>query len=133
MSNVSKDNMSMDSNGFHPGSLAVSGNEREWVATRINQALNRFELILSILEELSALDMPAAGDADLRHGCERALTSMLAEVASIEPTEPSSGPPGPEERIAKAWLENRESCQLIDQERLEYLWLFIDGLLPPAF
>lgn len=112
-----------------PGAAAAA---REEVAQRINEAMSRFDLVLGILEELSKDVIPAASDSDIRHGYERALTSMLAEVAALTPAPRSSEPPGPEERKAKTRLDDERPARLIDPDRLHIFWSLVHRLLPEA-
>lgn len=103
---------------------------REAVARRINEVMSRFSLILEILEEISKEMVPLAGDSDIRHGCERALTSMLSRVASLDSASPSGAPAGPEEVRAKSWLDGERPARLIDPDRLHGFWSLIHSRLP---
>jgi hypothetical protein len=87
-------------------------------------------LILRLLEILNEPLIPFPGDADLRNGCERAMTSILSSLAGMEPAGPSSVPPGREEKALKARLNAERLSRLIDGDRLECLWAFIVRLLP---
>ena len=104
--------------------------EREDVARRINESMERFGLILSILKTLSLSVIPAIGDWDLRHGCERALTGILASVSMIPPADPDAGPPGIEECKANGWLAGNQPLTLLDPDKLSMLASLINGLLP---
>lgn len=101
---------------------------REEVARSINQVMERFPLILEILEELSRSHAP--GDEEIRHGCQRAITAMLGALAQINPSEPSSTPMGKEEAAAKTWLAGRMPHSLIDPDQLACFDSFIECLLP---
>ena len=105
----------------------------EEVAREINRAMERFPLILENLEELSKSLVPAPGDAEIRHGCERAITAILAALAKIDPPigMPSAIPAGSEEQIARTWLLGDLPGQLVDPARFACLNDFIDRLLPP--
>ena len=96
----------------------------------INRALTRFPLILRTLAELGDARLPFPGDEDIRHGCERALTSMLSELARI-PAAPA-GKPSKAEETARAWLQSPESRQWIDADKLERMQQFIDAILSPS-
>lgn len=104
----------------------------EEVAREINRAMERFPLILENLEELSKSLLPAPGDAEIRHGCERAITAILAALAKIDPpiAMPSPMPEGFEEQIARAWLLGELPGRLVDPARFARLSDFIDRLLP---
>lgn len=104
--------------------------EREDVARRINESMERFGLILSILKTLSLSVVPAIGDSDLRHACERALTSILASVSMIPPAGEDGGPPGVEECGVNAWLAGNQPLTLLDPDKLSMLASLIDQLLP---
>lgn len=101
---------------------------REQVAARINYAMTRFPLILEILDELSGSGCP--GDDELRHGCERCITMMLATLAAIEPACPSHEGPQRQEQVALSWLLGQKPRVLIDHVRLDRLDQFIRRLLP---
>lgn len=103
---------------------------REAIARRINEAMGRFGLILEILEQISGEMIPLAGDSDIRHGCERALTSMLSKVAAVDSASPSGAPAGPEEMRAKSWLDGEKPTRLIDPDRLHGFWSLIHSRLP---
>ena len=105
--------------------------EREDVARRINDSMERFGLILSILKTLSLSVIPAIGDSDLRRGCERALTGIIASVSMIPPAESNAEPPGIQERKATGWFAGNQSLTLLDPDKLSMLDLLIDQLLPP--
>lgn len=92
--------------------------------------MSRFSLIVQILGELGKTDVPNAGDSDIRHGCERALTSILSELARIEIA--PSGKFSKTEETAQAWLHGKEARQLIDADILQRMQIFIDFILSPA-
>lgn len=103
---------------------------RKQSAENINRAMSRFSLIVQILGELGEAHFPYPGDSDIRHGCERALTSILFELARIEIA--PSGKPSKAEEIAQAWLHSSEARQLIDADILQRMQIFIDFILSPA-
>lgn len=90
----------------------------------------RFPLIISILSELSRARFPFPGDADICHGCERALTGILSELARIEPAPP--GKSCKAEEAAQAWLQNPDATRLIDADKLQRIQQFIDCTLNSA-
>ncbi len=130
MSTARKGSLPQAFGSLPPGLPEAPISGREEVARRINEALARFDLILSLLETLNKPLIPSPGDSDLRNGCERAMTSILSALAGIEPAAPSSAPPGREEQLAKARLNGEKPYRLIDADRLTRLWSFVDRLLP---
>ncbi len=103
---------------------------RKHSAEEINRAMARFPLILQILGELGRTPLPFPGDGDIRHGCERALTSMLSELAHIH-TAPE-GKSSKTEETAQAWLQVPAARLLIDADKLERMQQFIDAILNPS-
>lgn len=113
-----------------PVSPPSTSNLRKHSAEEINRAMARFPLLIRILGELNRDSVPFPGDSDIRHGCERALTSMLSELARIE-----TAPPGKlskAEETAQQWLQNPDASGLIDADKLQRMQLFIDCILNPA-
>jgi hypothetical protein len=100
---------------------------RQEAAEKINLAMTRFPLILKILRELSESEVPASGDGDIRHGCERALTAILVEIARLDYAAP--GRPSPAELTARNWLNSADATEFIDSEVLQRIELFIDCVL----
>lgn len=100
---------------------------RKHSAEAINRAMTRFPLIVEILGELGKAGIPFPGDEDIRHGCERALTAMLVELARIEPAPP--GKNGRTEEIARNWLHAKEVERLINADQLQRIQQFIDRIL----
>ncbi len=103
---------------------------RKHSADGINQAMARFPLIVQILAELRRAQMPYPGDEDIRHGCERALTAMLCDLARIENA--PAGKPSKAEETAQNWLHNPAAGELIDADKLQRLQQFIDSILNTA-
>ena len=103
---------------------------RKHAAEEINRAMGRFPLILQILGEIGRTQLPFPGDDDIRHGCERALTSMLSELARI-PKAPA-GKSSKAEEIAQGWLQAPASHPFIDADKLERMQQFIDAILDPS-
>ncbi len=103
---------------------------RKHSAEEINRAMARFPLILRILGELRNAQLPFPGDSDIRHGCERALTSLLSELAYI-PKAPV-GKSSKAEETAQAWLQNPAANELINADVLERMQQFIDAILNPS-
>lgn len=93
----------------------------------INRVMTRFSLIVEILSELSKAQVPFPGDDDLRHGCDRTLTTMLSELARIEPAPP--GKSSKAEEQARSWLKEQKVVRLIDADKLLRIQQFIDRVL----
>ncbi len=100
---------------------------RKHSAEEINRAMARFPLLIRILAELNQDQIPLPGDADIRHGCERALTAMLSELSRIESA--PSGKSSKAEEAAHNWLQNPDTSKLIDADKLVRIQLFIDRIL----
>ncbi len=103
---------------------------RKHSAEEINRAMARFPLILRTLGELGNAQFPFPGDDDIRHGCERALTSILSELAYIRKA--PAGKSSKAEETAKAWLQDPEASELINADILERMQQFVDAILSPA-
>ncbi len=102
-------------------------NSRLDAAERINHAMARFPLVLRILGELAESGLPLPGDEDIRHGCERALTRILADLSRIAPA--ATGKPSSAEDAATSWLDDPAARRLIDADRLERIQQLIDAAL----
>lgn len=102
---------------------------REHSAEAVNRAMARFPLIVEILAELSRARIPFPGDDDLRHGCHRTLTTMLAELAKIDPA--PAGKPSKTEKIVHGLLKGDEVVRLIDADKLQRIQQFIERILGP--
>ena len=113
----------------HPVSFSPQ-KTRKHSAEEINRALARFPFLVQILRELGHSQVPLPGDDDIRHGCERALTAMLCELARIDPA--PAGKPSKAEETAQAWLCSPGVRGLIDADKLERMQLFIDCILNPS-
>lgn len=100
---------------------------RKQSAEEINRAMTRFPLIIEILGELRNSGFPFPGDEDLRRGCERAVTSMLVELARIEPAPP--GKPSPPEETALNWLNESPADHLVNADQLQRMQQFIERIL----
>ena len=93
----------------------------------INRAMTRFPMIVGIFEELGHAEVPYPGDDDIRHGCERALTAMLVELARIEPAPP--GKSSKSEETATNWLQGKSVDHLINADQLQRIQQFIERIL----
>lgn len=97
-------------------------------AEQINHAMTRFPLVLQILGDLAKSNAPFPGDDDIRHGCERALTRILSDLARIDPA--PVGTSSKAEEIARSWLHDPQALKLADADRLERIQQLIDSILP---
>ncbi len=107
--------------------LSPDTKTRKHSADAINRAMARFPLIVEILGQLSEAQVPFPGDDDLHHGCDRTLTTMLAELARVEPAPP--GKSSKAEENARGWLKGDKTVRLIDADKLERIQQFIDRVL----
>lgn len=103
---------------------------RKKSAEEINRALARFPLIVQILGDLGKAPVPFPGDGDIRHGCGRALTAMLAELSHIQRA--PSGKSCKAEETAQSWLNSSDTRELIDADILQRMQQFIDCILNSA-
>ena len=103
---------------------------RKQSAEEINRVMSRFPFLVDILGELGAAQVPYPGDEDIRHGCERALTTMLAELSRIKSAPP--GKSGATEELAQSWLHHPKASHLIDADKLQRIQQFIDSILNSA-
>lgn len=115
--------MSLDPATLPPRSL------RSDAVEKINHAMARFPLVLRILGELAESRCPLPGDDDIRHGCERALTRILSDLARIPPA--LLGEDVPDEATITGWLPHEGAHHLIDADRLERIQQLIDSILTP--
>jgi hypothetical protein len=100
---------------------------RKQSTEEINRAMSRFPLIVEILGQLDKSEVPLPGDNDIRHGCQRALTAIMVELARIEPA--ASGKPSKSEAAALELLNEEESRRLIDADQLQRMQQFIERVL----
>ncbi len=91
---------------------------------KIEEAITRFPLIVRTLADLEDTAVPYPGDADIRHGCERALTSMLSELARINREDGAS--PGGDSALE--WLHGPAARRLVDADKLERMEQLIDAI-----
>ncbi len=98
-------------------------------AEAINDAMALFPLIAQMLRQLSEIHLPHPGNEDLRHGCERALTRILSELARIE-TAPL-GVLSEAETKARNWLADDREHEFVDADILQRIQIFIDFILTP--
>lgn len=90
------------------------------------RAIIRLPLIVEILDKLSKAEVPYPGDDDIRHGCERALTAMLVELAKIEPA--PVGKPSKLEDAALAYLHTPSAVRLIHPDQLQRMQQFLERI-----
>lgn len=100
---------------------------RNQSAEAINHALTRFPMIVEILSEFEKAEIPFPGDADIRHGCERAITAMLVELARIEPA--PSGKYSKTEETTINWLNSQAAHRLVNADQLQRIQQFIERIL----
>lgn len=114
-------------NAILPPPTSVAQRSRQEAAEKINLAMTRFPLILEILRDLGDSEAPAPGDADIRHGCERALTAILVAIARLDPVPP--GKASQAEAVAQSWLRSADATELVDGDVLQRIEQFIDCVL----
>lgn len=102
-------------------------NTRKQSVEAVTQALARFPLIVEILGKLGKTQIPHPGDDDIRHGCERALTSILRELARIEPA--PSGKSSKAEETAIGWLHSKMACDHLNPDQLQRIQQFAERIL----
>ncbi|MGD7651765.1 MAG: hypothetical protein ACQCXQ_01030 [Verrucomicrobiales bacterium] len=90
--------------------------------------MTRFGLILDTLGALDRSELPHPGDADIRHGCERALTAILLELARIEPVVQGS-PLETTDNNPLTPLYSATANKLIDSDQLLRMEQFIHRIL----
>jgi hypothetical protein len=100
---------------------------RKRSAEAINRALTRFPLIVEILGEIDKAEVPYPGDEDIRHGCERALTSMLAELARIEPAPPGKSVKA--EETALSIVQSQAAGRLVNADQLQRIDQLVERIL----
>lgn len=108
---------------------SLSVPSREDAAQGIVQVTRRLPLIVKILEELHASPFPCAGDDDIRHGCDRALTAMLSELAKMQPA--PDGKPSQNEQKVRTLLGKHAANGLVDADKLQRMQIFIDRIFLP--
>ena len=93
----------------------------------VNHAMTRFPMILEVLGKIREAEIPFPGDSDIEHGCERALTAILSELAKIKPTSPGES----DERIETTlgWIHGDAAERLIQPDLLERFEQFIRRIL----
>jgi hypothetical protein len=104
-------------------------NTRKQSVEAVTQALARFPLIVEILGKLGKTQIPHPGDDDIRHGCERAVTSMLRQLARIEPAPP--GKPSKTEETTIGWLHSQMACDYLNPDQLQRIQQFAERILGP--
>jgi hypothetical protein len=101
--------------------------QRESAAEAVAGVMARFDLILDILGRLNRSDVPAPGDDDLRHGCERALTTMLAKLARMKPAPP--GKASKAEKQVRRLFQTEAAGEVIDRDQFERLEQLVNRIL----
>lgn len=100
---------------------------RKQSAEAVHRAMMRFPLILEVLEKLGSTGVPYAGDEDIRHGCERALTSILVELARISPASP--GKTSKIEESTVQLLHSKTASRLINADQLQRIDQLVERVL----
>lgn len=100
---------------------------RKQSAEAVNRAMARFPLIVGVLGEIRKSDVPFPGDDDIKHGCQRAITAILVELARIEPA--PGGKASKSEAAAFGLLQESQAEGLIDADQLERIEQFIVRIL----
>lgn len=113
----------------HPSAPAPERMSPPDIADEISRVLARFPLIVRVLGELQLSQIPFPGDDDIRHGCDRALTSMLSELARIK-TAPGKSPSTAVEST-RSILANPAARGLVDADKLQRMQLLLDSILQP--
>ena len=119
----------------HPYSIAlmftkpdsIPAGTRKQSAEAIHRAMTRFPLIVEVLGQLRKAEVPFPGDEDIRHGCQRALTAIMVELARIEPAPP--GKASKPEASALSLIQDQETSHLIDADQLQRMEQFIQRIL----
>jgi hypothetical protein len=100
---------------------------RKQSAEAIHHAMTRFPLIVEVLGQLREAEIPFPGDEDIRHGCQRAITAIMVELARIEPAPPGKSTKA--EAGALSLIQDRETIRLIDADQLQRMEQFIQRIL----
>lgn len=82
---------------------------------------------MEILGRLNRSDTPAAGDDDLRHGCERALTAMLVRLAQMKPAPP--GKACKAEKSVRRHFQTKAAGEVIDSDQFQRLEQLVNRIL----
>jgi hypothetical protein len=93
----------------------------------VSRAMTRFPMIVGILDELGKAEIPMPGDDDIRHGCQRAITAMMVELARIKPA--SAGKTTKAEGPLNDWIHSKDASRLINADQLQRIHQFIERIL----
>lgn len=96
-------------------------------AMDVSRVVARIPLLSEILRMLAIDPSPHAGDDDIRHGCERAMNSILAELSRITIAPP--GNPSPSEEAVRRLLDNERNESPIDPETLGRVLQSVERIL----
>ena len=93
--------------------------DRRDAGEAVSRILHRLPLVADVLQRINEAALPSAGDDELRRGCERAITSILAELARLDP----AGHTHDDTISADQWLDKklRDSLDVVTVERIEQL------------
>lgn len=96
-------------------------------AMDVSRVVARIPFLSEILRTLAIDSAPRAGDDDIRHGCERAMNSILAELSKITIAPP--GNPSPFEDAVRRLLENERNGSPINPETLGRILQSVERIL----
>lgn len=102
---------------------------RKHAVEAVHRAMTRFPMIVETLGHLRRAEVPCPGDADIHHGCVRAITAILVELARIEPA--PAGKATKMELAALASLQDPKTAKLVDPDQLQRMQQFIERILGP--
>jgi hypothetical protein len=100
---------------------------RKQSAEAVHHAMTRFPLIVGVLGQLREAEVPFPGDEDIRHGCQRAITAIMVELARIDPAPP--GKSTKTEAGIVSMVHDPEAVRLIDADQLQRMEQFIQRIL----
>ena len=106
-----------------PPASTKPAKSRERTAATVLHIMTRFPLIVEILDGLTKATVPCPGDQDIRHGCDRAVTAILTDLARIEPA--PSGMPSKAEDAVRLMLSGDAGVGTINADLLERIHQFI--------
>jgi hypothetical protein len=115
--------MSTDPDSFPPQK------NRSHSAQAISRIMTRFPMIVGVLGELGKSPVPLPGDEEIRHGCTRAITAMLADLALVRPAPP--GQPSHAELEVLGLLQKHAVTELINADHLERIDQLLHRILGP--
>ncbi len=99
--------------------ITNQANGRQDAVEALNRVLFRLPMVAGILRKINESALPSPGDDELRRGCERAITSILAELARLNP----AGHACDGLKTSDQWLDEklRNTLDVVTVERIEQL------------